>query len=215
MAPSQAKESQVLFDLSAGHPALDLVNTLDYRFKPHGTVERLADYADLLRFAEQTRLLDARTVRRLGSSVAPEAAARALRSARQLREALASACYTVVNGRSPPEADILTLQRHFHGASSHRELRWEHAAEDPEGRAGLRWRWGRFKIHAELPVWILALAARELMTTGSLDRVRACAAETCRWLFLDTSKNHTRRWCDMKVCGNRMKAKRYQARQRP
>ena len=43
-------------------------------------------------------------------------------------------------------------------------------------------------------------------------RVRACGADTCRWLFLDTSKNHTRRWCNMRICGNRMKARRFQAR---
>jgi predicted RNA-binding Zn ribbon-like protein len=42
--------------------------------------------------------------------------------------------------------------------------------------------------------------------------VRACGADTCRWLFLDTSRNHTRRWCDMKVCGNRMKARRFHER---
>ncbi|HXY97447.1 MAG TPA: CGNR zinc finger domain-containing protein [Steroidobacteraceae bacterium] len=45
----------------------------------------------------------------------------------------------------------------------------------------------------------------------TLERVRACDADSCRWLFLDTSRNHTRRWCDMKVCGNRMKARRFQA----
>ena len=205
MAVSPAKE-RALFELSAAHPALDFVNTLDYRFGPDGALERLRDYADLLRFAEQTRLLDARQVRRLGGSVPPQAAARALKSARRLREALASTFYAVVDGQPPPDAALQTLQRHFHAASRHRELRWE--------SAGLEWHWGRFKTHAELPVWMLALAASELLSSGSAERVRACAAESCRWLFLDTSKNHTRRWCDMKVCGNRMKAKRYQARHR-
>jgi predicted RNA-binding Zn ribbon-like protein len=42
--------------------------------------------------------------------------------------------------------------------------------------------------------------------------VKDCGDPSCRWLFLDTSKNHTRRWCDMKTCGNRMKARRFQAR---
>ncbi len=50
------------------------------------------------------------------------------------------------------------------------------------------------------------------MLSDALPWVRACGADTCRWLFLDTSKNHTRRWCNMKVCGNRMKARRFQAR---
>ncbi len=210
----KARKKQPLFDLCGGHPALDFVNSLDHRFGPEGPVELLADYADLLRFAEQTRLVDARQARLLASSARPEAAAQALRSARQLREALASACYAVVDGRAPTGADIRTLQRHFHGASQHRELRWEKAGENRRRQTRLEWHWGRFSTHAELPVWILSLAARKLMTSGSMDRVRACAAETCRWLFLDTSKNHTRRWCEMKVCGNRMKARRFQARQR-
>jgi predicted RNA-binding Zn ribbon-like protein len=50
------------------------------------------------------------------------------------------------------------------------------------------------------------------MTSEELARVSSCGADTCRWLFLDTSRNHSRRWCDMKVCGNRMKARRFQAR---
>jgi predicted RNA-binding Zn ribbon-like protein len=59
---------------------------------------------------------------------------------------------------------------------------------------------------------MLAQAGCELMTSPDLHRLRACGNETCRWLFLDTSKNRTRRWCDMKICGNRMKARRFHAR---
>lgn len=209
---NRTKEKPALFELCGGHPALDFVNSLDHRFSDDGPVERLGGYADLLRFAEQTGLVDARQARVLAGSVRPEAAARALRSARQLREALASACYTAVAGRAPTGADIRTLERHFLAASRHRELRWEKAAQNHYGRPRLQWHWGRFDAHADLPVWILSLASWELMTSDSMERVRACASQTCRWLFLDTSRNHTRRWCDMKVCGNRMKARRFQAR---
>jgi predicted RNA-binding Zn ribbon-like protein len=45
--------------------------------------------------------------------------------------------------------------------------------------------------------------------------LRVCEKPDCRWLFLDTSKNHSRRWCDMKICGNRMKARRFKAQHRP
>lgn len=77
----------------------------------------------------------------------------------------------------------------------------------------MSWQWGRFARQADLPLWTLAQSASELVLSHAMERVRACGADTCRWLFLDTSKNHTRRWCDMKVCGNRMKARRFQARQ--
>jgi predicted RNA-binding Zn ribbon-like protein len=66
---------------------------------------------------------------------------------------------------------------------------------------------------AELPLWLLALTTSDLMTGESMHLVRACDNPECRWLFLDTSKNHTRRWCDMKLCGNRMKARRFKARE--
>jgi predicted RNA-binding Zn ribbon-like protein len=200
-----------VFDLSGGHPALDLVNTLDHRFGDEGPVELLTDYGALLGFAQQTELLPPRQVRLLTKSVKPQAAAGALRSVRELREALATAFYENVEGRPPPAADIRALERHFLASQRHRELHWQEAAAR-NGQPGMAWQWGRFEKEAELPVWILAEHAAQLMLSDAMQRVRACGADTCRWLFLDTSKNHTRRWCEMKVCGNRMKARRFQAR---
>ena len=200
-----------VFDLSGGHPALDLVNTLDHRFGEEGPVELLADYGALLRFAQQTEVLDPGQVRLLTKSVKPQAAARALRSVRELREALAAAFYGNLERRPPPAADIRTLEQQFLASERHRELHWQEAAAG-NGASGMAWRWGRFEKEAELPVWILAERAAQLMLSDAMQRVRACGADTCRWLFLDTSKNHTRRWCNMKICGNRMKARRFQAR---
>ncbi|HTD11965.1 MAG TPA: CGNR zinc finger domain-containing protein [Steroidobacteraceae bacterium] len=200
------------YELCGGHPALDFVNSLDNRFRADGPIELLADYEDLLRFAEQTGLLDAPRARRLASTANPAAAARALRSARGLRESLAAALYGGLDNHPPAPAHIRTLERYFHSASAHRELRWEQLGKHPNGRPSLDWNWGRFETNAELPVWLLSRAAGELMMSEAMGRIRACGAETCRWLFLDTSKNHTRRWCNMKVCGNRMKARRFQAR---
>ena len=200
-----------VFDLSGGHPALDLVNTLDDRFGGAGPVELLADYGGLLQFAQQTELLHPRQVRLLTKSVKPQAAAGALRSVRELREALAAAFYGSLERRPPPAPAIRTLERHFLAAERHRELQWREAAAR-NGPPGMAWQWGRFEKEAELPVWILAQRAAQLMLSDSMQWVRACGADTCRWLFLDTSKNHTRRWCDMKICGNRMKARRFQAR---
>jgi len=208
---SESAAAPPVFDLSGGHPALDLVNTLDHRFGDEARVESLADYDALLSFAQQTGLLDPGQVRGLRKSVKPQAAARALRSARELREAMAAAFYGNVERRPPPAADIRTLERHFLASERHRELHWQEAAAR-NGQPAMAWQWGRFEKEAELPVWILAERARQLMLSDAMERVRACGADTCRWLFLDTSKNHTRRWCNMKVCGNRMKARRFQAR---
>jgi predicted RNA-binding Zn ribbon-like protein len=202
-----ANHRQPLFNLCGGHAALDLVNSLDNRFGAREPLERLTDYAALLRFALESHLLDARRARRL-AQVTPAAAERAVRSARKLREALAAALYARLDGRAPPPPALRTLEHHLHRAGRHRELRWERGAQG----GALSWERGRHETRAELPVWLLAQSAGELMMSETVERVRACDADTCRWLFLDTSRNHTRRWCDMKVCGNRMKARRFQAR---
>ena len=66
----------------------------------------------------------------------------------------------------------------------------------------------------ERPVWLLARSAAELLTSAQLNRVRECGGVNCGWLFLDTSRNGSRRWCDMKSCGNRAKTQRHYKRKR-
>ncbi len=196
------------FDRCGGHPALDFVNSLDNRFGGKDRVEGLESYADVLRFARETGLLDSAQAVQVVQAVTPEAAARALRAGRALREALAEALYAVLDERAPPGAGLEILEHYFHIADRHRELRWQPLV----GRAALAWSWRLDERKAELPVWAIAHAARDLMLSPDMTRLRACEVATCRWLFLDTSRNHTRRWCKMKVCGNRMKARRYQVR---
>jgi predicted RNA-binding Zn ribbon-like protein len=202
------------FELCGGHPALDLVNTLDNRFREDGPCERLENYADLLAFMRQTKLLGAQQVRSLAVGVKPGAADRALQAAHGLRETLAAALYAAADGRAPPTAVIRTLQHHFRRADRHRELAWRAGATPSTTPAGVAWTWSRFATQAELPVWMLARAACDLMTSQGMHQLRTCGIETCRWLFLDTSKNHSRRWCSMRICGNQMKARRFQARRR-
>ena len=61
-------------------------------------------------------------------------------------------------------------------------------------------------------LWRLAVDASDLLTSTDLDRVRECSGDTCSWLFLDRSRNRSRRWCDMADCGNRAKARRHYSR---
>ncbi|SHG26352.1 CGNR zinc finger domain-containing protein [Streptoalloteichus hindustanus] len=60
----------------------------------------------------------------------------------------------------------------------------------------------------------LGLAWAELVITGDATRLKRCAEHSCAWVFWDTSKNRSRRWCSMRVCGNRNKARRFAARRR-
>jgi predicted RNA-binding Zn ribbon-like protein len=211
MVPYPTVAALPAFDLRGGHPALDLVNSLDNRFSPAGPTELLSDYGDVLRFAEQSQLLDAARARQLLRAATPAAAARALQRVRGLREALATTLYGLVEGRQPRAAELHTLEGYFRDAAAHRELRWP-ASRAAEARGPASWQWGRFEKDSELPVWALAGAAAELIVSAAIRHLRACGSDTCRWLFLDASKNHTRRWCNMKVCGNRMKARRFQER---
>jgi predicted RNA-binding Zn ribbon-like protein len=205
----EAVDEPASFDLCGGHPVLDFVNSLDNRFNSRARIEGLRSYDDLLRFTEQTQLLESPQVALVGRTVTPAAGRRALHRARGLREALAATFYAVIDGQPPPPSNLETLERYFHVADRHRALRLR---QGDSAQPGLAWSWRSDEGDAELPVWVIAHAARDLLLAPEMRRVRACEAESCRWLFLDTSKSHTRRWCKMKVCGNRLKARRYQAR---
>jgi predicted RNA-binding Zn ribbon-like protein len=195
------------FSLVAGHPTLDLVNTLDNRFREVGPDERLGDYTALLRFAEQTGLLSVAQTRVLARSAGKTEAERASAAARDLREAAASVLYARLKGNVALPKEVRTLESYSRSARAQQEL-----VETPSPQLAWDWR-SSSTTEAELPVWILSLQTSALLTSAAMSRLRSCQTETCRWLFLDTSKNHSRRWCDMKVCGNRMKARRFQARQ--
>lgn len=194
------------FELVGGHPALDLVNTLDWRFQQSQRTDLLPSYDDLVRFVVQCGLMTAAEGRRLVRSATANKAAEAVDQSRDLRETAASVFYAALDGEEPPAEAIRKLEHFFKDAEAHRELRWS--------ENHLRWEFPTASAAPELPVAILSLKIAHLMTSGSMEMVRACGNPGCRWLFLDTSKNHTRRWCDMKICGNRMKARRFKAQHR-
>jgi predicted RNA-binding Zn ribbon-like protein len=191
------------FELIAGDVSLDLVNTLDWRFRASGTEELLTDYGALVGFCEQPGILTAKQVRGLRREVSASAGEKILRAARELREAAAEFFYAELEERKPGAATIARLERIFKDVRQRQRLL--------RGEMWMRWDWPEGEIAPELPLWALALRAEELMTSDRLQALRECGNPECRWLFLDTSKNHTRRWCDMKICGNRMKARRFKA----
>jgi predicted RNA-binding Zn ribbon-like protein len=191
-----------LFKLNAEHVALDFVNTLDDRYAPGGPRELLPSYADLIRFCRQAGILTHAEAARLSALPGPSQE-KALRSAIELRELLARVFYRWVEGRSPSAEDRIALERWSALCARHRELRWK------DGH--LAWTWKTITGNTDAPALLLAQHALDLLIGDEPPRLHTCASETCRWLFLDTSKNRTRRWCDMKICGNRAKARRYSA----
>ena len=199
----QAAVEKKVFQLCGGHPALDLVNTVDWRFRRNGPEELLTSYEDLLDFALQSGALTQKEARRLVHG--PDSArSRALSNVRAMREAASELLYALLDKRKPAAAALATLDASFKSANGHRAL--VNTADGP------RWAWT--ETTPELPAWRLALSLEELLTSEQLRMVRACADPACRWLFLDTSRNHSRRWCEMSICGNRMKARRFKQQQR-
>jgi len=64
----------------------------------------------------------------------------------------------------------------------------------------------------DMMLWQISSSVIDLLTSSEPNRVKRCGSEECSWLFYDTSRNRSRKWCDMKECGNRMKAKRHYSR---
>jgi predicted RNA-binding Zn ribbon-like protein len=130
-----------------------------------------------------------------------------LTRARQLREAIYAVFSAQAGGRRAPHASIAFIGREAAAAAARRTLISRH-------RAAFSWTWPSTGDDLDRPLWPVALSATDVLTSDRLRLVRECALETCGWLFLDTSRNQTRRWCDMRVCGNRAKVKRYYERAR-
>jgi predicted RNA-binding Zn ribbon-like protein len=201
------------FQLLAAHPALDFVNTLDNRFTATGPTELLVGYADLVAFAAQSGLLNSRQVTALRKQSRSARATKSLARARAQREVLSSVFYGIaLNGR-PPSDSLKRLQQECQTAQSHRQLIWTPPADGDEAQSRADWVWGSSEDATQLPLWAIAESAVNLLTSRAVNHVHECGSPSCRWLFLDTSKNHTRRWCDMTICGNRMKARRFHSRQ--
>jgi predicted RNA-binding Zn ribbon-like protein len=107
----------------------------------------------------------------------------------------------VAEGHDPPEEDVEALRRFECEALSRAKL-------VPSGY-GFAWQWAAGDDLSGV-LWPVAHAATALLTSGPLGRVKNCAG--CNWLFVDESKNRSRRWCSMEECGTHAKMRRYVAR---
>ena len=204
-APAEPAEGT--FDFSGGRLCLDFANTVDGARRGDSR-DRLRSYADLLRWARLAGVLDqAVESHLLGLADArPKEAEEVFRRAIALREAIYS--LVAASGRLDGvlAEELRTLNAELAAAGGHRRL--EAAA------GGCCWVWERDTDALDRPLWEVARSAAELLTSADLALVRECASDTCTWLFLDTTRNHSRKWCDMRDCGNRAKARRHYLRRR-
>ena len=191
-----------VFDLSGGSLCLDFANTIDDR----GTeVERehLTSYRNLVAWGEQTRILSSEEAEWLLAVAArqPGKADAVLQQAIAIREVIYHIFAALAQEETPTDADLAQLNEALAYALPHNKIvrHEQHFA----------WGWDFNQEALDYIIWPVVRSAADLLTAETLPMLRICAADDCQWLFMDTSKNQTRRWCNMKSCGNRAKARRH------
>jgi predicted RNA-binding Zn ribbon-like protein len=188
-----------------GAPCLDFTNTVSWRGRDPPE-ESLRGYRDLIKWSRAAGVLDEAEAEELlrQGALSPQHADAVYGSCIELREALYRIFSAAHIDNEPAEADLETLNQALSEALSHTRLvslggvyTTQYDSKPPE-----------------YILWRLAASASELLTSEDLQRVKRCASDECGWLFLDLSRNRSRRWCSMESCGNRMKAKRHYRRAR-
>lgn len=203
------------FEFRAGAACLDFANTVGWRLTD-SPGEYLGSYADVLAWGGQAGVLGPDEKRALSRRAAlePEGARAALGRAIALREAVYGAFSAAISGRRPGEDDLSVLNRELSRALGRARLvgleggacGWGWDEEDGDEGGGPAF---------DRPLWPVARSAAELLVASSaLGRVRVCAGERCGWMFVDASRNASRKWCDSGDCGNRERVRRHLARKK-
>ena len=194
------------FDLDAGALCLDFANTAEWHASERPT-ERLNDISDLIAWGVATGvLLEEQALEAAAwAESRPEATGVAFEWALWLREVVYRIFREIAQGQAAASEDVSRLNDVLVEAMAQSRI--------VQSEDGFEWSWAGDVPGAALVTWSVARSAAELLTSKQLDRVRQCADDRgCGYLFIDTSRNRSRRWCSMKSCGNRAKAKRHYER---
>jgi predicted RNA-binding Zn ribbon-like protein len=187
---------------------LDFANTVDAG-RTSSPKEHLHDFADLVAWGRYANLLSdeqAATARQI-TEADPDGAAAEFEQAIALREAIFQTFAAIADGLPVPESDLDLIQARY--------LESLNAAKLSPSDDHFDWSWqGSTLDPLQRLLWPIARSAVDLLTSPDLGRLKICASGTCRWLFVDFSKNATRRWCSMADCGSRAKMRRQYARRR-
>lgn len=181
------------FKFIGGALCLDFVNTVGAWVDGEPLRDKFANADDLTRWAEMTNIVGRRT-----SMTSP-----ILRRAVVLRRVLYRIFAAVVEKRTPVQRDMEIFNRELAVTRSQECLGYT------DGGFCLQ-----FRESPERLLWAVVRSAAELLTSENLARLRQCPGEECAWLFLDTSRNGMRQWCQMRACGNRAKARKFRERSR-
>ncbi len=201
--------------LEGGHLALDFVNTVGGLSDdpPSPDEELFLTYDDVATWCARLGVISERQAGSLRAAAGRDekAARRALRRALELRELLYPIFRALADGGEPTPELLDRLRDQERAALADAHLTRAKQARGRRQDAAMHWTW---PAPAELtdPLRPIVHSAVELLTDGPLDRLKTCGH--CRWLFLDQSRNHSRRWCSMDECGIELKHARFVEKRR-
>jgi len=193
----EAKTIQTI-RLDGGIACLNFVNTKDNRSKETG-IDYLSHYRDLLELCERLELMPPKTrqvLERLAKAY-PDQARQEFDKTIALRELLYRVFSQLIEKGKPPELELQQLSAQVANALSYLELHFDKASKEMK----LIYT----KPALEQPSWLMLQSVAELLTGKELPLLKKCPA--CYWLFLDRSKNKSRKWCSMATCGDVSKVK--------
>jgi predicted RNA-binding Zn ribbon-like protein len=189
-----------------GWLCLDFANTVGWHAS-NSPEESLNKYADLIEWSADRGIVsgDAKDVLLRKSEEKPIEAQAVLEKAREIRENIYQILSDTAHGHPIKITDLEGFNKALASMLSHSRLA-------PYER-GFKWDWDSHSDKLDCIIWPVVKSAVDLMTSESIKRVGQCCDEKgCGWLFWDSSRNRSRRWCDMSDCGNRAKARRFYAK---
>ncbi|PJJ76481.1 putative stress-induced transcription regulator [Thermoflavifilum aggregans] len=194
-----------------GNLAIDFVNTIGGRSERNIQDYVIRDdtfncYKSFVEWSEAIRLIKPAAARKIKAWAAenPTHAKKELKRVIAFRETLYRIFRHTMEKSKPDAVDIQLLNKEYAAARQHQQMIFS------SGIWSMQW-----LVDADHPdrlVYQLAMAAADLLLSEKLVRLKQCQGEDCGWLFLDTSKNQKRIWCDMKDCGNLAKVRRFRSR---
>ena len=188
--------------LVGGNVALDFVNTRSGPPLREPDTDSLHGYSDLVAWGRYAGLLSHTESERLAriARVNPGEARKTFDQAIDARATIDATFRALSRGKRPSAALLAQLASLEAEALQHGDL--------VEDGTGFEWRWRADDLGR--PLWPAVHASIELLTTGRLDRLKGCGG--CRFLFVDETRNGSRRWCSMEDCGTAEKMRNYVTR---
>ena len=186
---------------------LRFTNTLNWRLSLHPE-EGLNNYADLISWCQRVGICNGSTARRLirKSAGARRKADSVYARSIRLRETIYRIFAEAGSSRKPRFQDLKVLSSFFQQALSRLRI------EPKAGRYHLTWKDSEDELVGVL--WTIVQSAVDLLISPEFRQARMCPGKGCGWLFVDQSRNGMRKWCDMRDCGNRVKAQRHYRKNR-